>query len=300
MSSNIVDIAAWVALASDQDKREQREAVHVILEAISHDEYLKEEMIMKGGTLMSIAHDSPRFSRDIDYSTQNKYDTKILKALISDIDGGLQKSSAKMIDYNIACVIQSYKIKPKSENASFPTLSIKIGYAKRSNMRAMKRLLAKQSSSIIKIDYSFNEKILSVDRFDIGDGSVVISYSLYDLIAEKIRSILQQDERERNRRQDVFDLYHLISKYSFSSENKSIIHKSVVIKSESRGIDANFRSLENPSLRERARKGYEDLDVEVPFQELDFDKQYDVVVEFYRSLPWDLKGSPQETDFKAR
>lgn len=286
MTNNNLDLAAWVALAAEKDKREQREAIHVAIEAISKDESLNEVMIMKGGTLMSLIHASPRFSRDIDFSTCTHYNTELLESLISALDSGLQKAAAKMTDYNIACVIQSYALNPKKEGSSFPTLSIKIGYAKRSNPGQLKRLLKKQSTTTIKIDYSFNEKILSVDKFDIGEGALVVSYSLHDLVAEKIRSILQQDDRNRNRRQDVFDLYYLLARYDFSDKEKHLIHNSVIIKSESRGIEAKHDSLDSTSLRERARVGYKDLDIEVPSHELDFDTHYDRVVEFYKSLPW--------------
>ncbi|MEJ2622018.1 MAG: nucleotidyl transferase AbiEii/AbiGii toxin family protein, partial [Candidatus Thiodiazotropha sp.] len=36
------------------------------------------------------------------------------------------------------------------------------------------------------------------------------AYSLTDLIAEKLRSVLQQIKRERQRRQDIFDLFLLL------------------------------------------------------------------------------------------
>ena len=67
-----LDIPAWVAKAS-ANKRNFREAVHIILTAIGQSTALRTKMIMKGGMLMALRYESSRFTKDADFSTRELY-----------------------------------------------------------------------------------------------------------------------------------------------------------------------------------------------------------------------------------
>ena len=68
----MLDLASWVAKAP-ADKKNFREAVHIILAAIGASTVLRGNMILKGGMLMALRYDSSRFTRDADFSTTAKY-----------------------------------------------------------------------------------------------------------------------------------------------------------------------------------------------------------------------------------
>ena len=65
-----IDIARCVD-AAPPALREFRQAIHLILAAIESDAELRRGMVMKGGILMALRYRSPRFTRDIDFSTRS-------------------------------------------------------------------------------------------------------------------------------------------------------------------------------------------------------------------------------------
>ena len=75
----------------------------------------------------------------------------------------------------------------------------------------MQRLSAGQASSVVAIDYSFNEWASDVEKQALDTGSLSM-YPFHDLVAEKLRSVLQQLQRNRSRFQDIYDLGLLIKR----------------------------------------------------------------------------------------
>jgi predicted nucleotidyltransferase component of viral defense system len=197
----------------------------------------------------------------------------------------LEKSGDRL-DYNLSCKIQSHKLKPPNEDASFPTLIINIGYAKKDNIRQLKRLNANNSTDIIKIDYSFNEFNWRVEKLHIEAGKSISAYSTTDLIAEKYRAMLQQEERNRSRRQDVYDLYYLISNIKISDDDKLNIFNVLIKKSSSRGLEISKLSISAKGVISRSRKEYDTLQDELEDDLPAFEEVYRLVREFYEALPW--------------
>ena len=167
-SFEYIDLAAWVRKASE-DKKNFREAVHIILTAIGQSTALRTKMIMKGGMLMALRYESSRFTKDADFSTREIYTQGKEKELIEELEAQLSLASVEL-PYDISCKIQRSELKPAEKNVSFPTLSLNIGYAPRSNFNAIKRLQSKQASSIVEIDYSYNEAVLDVEVLKLSDG----------------------------------------------------------------------------------------------------------------------------------
>jgi predicted nucleotidyltransferase component of viral defense system len=280
-----LDIPAWVAKAS-ADKRNFREAVHIILTAIGQSTALRTKMIMKGGMLMALRYESNRFTKDADFSTRELYIQGNETELIAELDAQLALANAEL-PYDTSCQIQRFKLKPADKNKTFPTLALNIGYAAKSNTRAINRLMAKQSPTIVQIDYSYNESVLDVEVLQLVDGAQLRTYSLVNLMAEKYRSLLQQTIRQRNRRQDIYDLALLLNHVSHWTQAERDILKSLIMTSaQSKGIQAQADSMSDPKIREMAAKGYEELAAEIDGPLPTFEDTYQQVLEFYESLPW--------------
>jgi predicted nucleotidyltransferase component of viral defense system len=279
------DIAEWVAQA-DNSQRGFREAVHTILAAIANDPQLRADMVIKGGILLAVRYQSHRYTKDIDFSTSKKLD-EIDPDQIKD---ALNKSfigTAEELEYELDCRVQSCRVQPANQpDASFPSVKITVGYAYKSSVQH-KRLLVNQSPTSISIDYSLNELMPNLEVLDIGQGDQLCAYTLTDLIAEKLRSLLQQKIRNRTRRQDIFDLMLLIEKYpDLDGIEKQGILKSFVEKSGARDITPDKNSLDDAETRERSQKDYLTLADEIEDDLPDFDEIYDAVNTFYKSLPW--------------
>lgn len=282
-----IQIAQWVQSAESSENREFRAAVHTILSAIAAEKQLKANMILKGGILLAIRYQSHRFTKDIDLSTaQTLKDVRPENIAVA-----LEKSLANIVEilqYDLDCRIQTYKVQPANQpDATYPSIRFRIGYAYKGTSKH-KRLMSLQSPSTISIDYSLNESVPNVDSFELAQGEELLVYSLTDLIAEKFRSLLQQEERNRYRRQDIFDLYILLQCIdNFDSVEKKKILDSLLEKSRARGIEPTVESFESEELKRRAKENYATIADEIEGDLPDFEESFECVANFYKSLPWD-------------
>jgi hypothetical protein len=283
-----VNIGEWVNKETEPRGKAFREAIHVVLAAIANSSNLNTEMIMKGGILLSIKYGSTRYTQDIDFSTPKEISQFNIDHFLSEFKQSLALS-VEDLDYGIDCRIQSHRVKPPSPDATFPTLKLNIGYAYKDDQRSHRRLLVKNSSDIVELDYSFNELTDEIDILTLSEGTLS-AYGLSDLIAEKFRALLQQETRNRYRRQDIYDLYFLLKKYDkqTSSKKKKIL-ASFIKKSESRGLSVNKESLASEEIKRRSQKEYALLQAEIEEELPDFEEAYEFVRKFYEALPWDSK-----------
>jgi len=280
-----LDLPTWVSGATE-NQREFREAVHMLLTAISGSSGLQSKMVIKGGLLMAIRYDSTRFTRDVDFSTSEKYRKAEEESLLRELEIQLDRVNDQL-QYDTMCLLQSAKLNPKAPSASFPTLKISIGYAPRSNPARIKRLQARQSPTIVQIDYSYDEAIYDVEVLSLDNGAELQAYGFINLLAEKYRSLLQQPLRKRNRRQDVYDIYTLITTCdSLSLNEQGKLLKHMVNSCKARNIDPASDSMRNTQVKEMAANEYDSLANEIEGELPDFEIAYQAVQGFYEKLPW--------------
>lgn len=288
MSNLLMDIPAWVR-DSPAGEAEFRRAVHCILEAVAGDERLRELLCMKGGILMALHYASPRFTTDIDFSTPQAFDPDVEGEVIDRLRAGLADAPEKL-GYDIDCRMQGYDVQP-NRSRTFVNINIRVGYAGKGTPQH-KRLMAGMAPNIISIDYSFKETIPQVEVVEIGDDDTLRVYALTTLVAEKFRSLLQQPIRNRNRRQDVYDLNFLMNERPSLLEvsAREAVLADLVVKCADRDIVPTPASFEDPQIREMAKAEYNTLAAELPAGQLPpFDDIFQRVSEYYRSLPWPQK-----------
>lgn len=283
-------IEQWVEEASS-DRVTFRQAIHTILLGISGSDYLRPIMVMKGGMLLGIRYKSSRFTEDIDFSTTVQLSEIDSEEFIAELDEALIIASTEL-PYRVKCKVQSLKVQPRNGagEATFPSFNLKIGYASEDNSGAIRRLEAGQSTNTVKIDYSFNEETYHLDEVCLEGEDSIKAYGLNDVIAEKYRSIIQQSYRNRNRRQDIYDLHYLLTTVSdISTEEKMNILLALLRKSEGRLPEGAVTrlSLDNLDTIERSQHQYHLLAEEIDGALPDFEEIYSVVNDFYKSMPWE-------------
>ena len=111
--------------------------------------------------------------------------------------------------------------------------------------------------------------------------------SFTDLVAEKLRAILQQEIRNRVRRQDAYDLYCLFKSHPIDDrDQKEEILRSLIKKSVSRKLEVDRNSMSKTEIINRSKKEYPLLQQEIDEKLPPFEHVYGTVQSFYESLPW--------------
>jgi predicted nucleotidyltransferase component of viral defense system len=282
-----ISIEEWVNQGKEIQQEPFRQSIHTILHAIANSQKLRDIMVIKGGVLIAICHHGGRFTKDVDFSTSKKLNEFKENDFLEEFKKQLSKS-VNSLEYDLDCRLQSYETRPPRENATFPTLCLRVGYAYKGS-REHRHLESGKSTKVIDIDFSFNEKINKIEQIKItetGD-EYLQAYSLTDLIAEKFRAILQQEVRNRIRRQDPYDIYELINNYDLSEKDKKEILESLLVKSASRNLQVDQNSMDTPNIRNRCQKEYPNLANEIEGTLPPFDDLYSTVNRFYKSLPWE-------------
>jgi len=280
-------IENWVNGSSDPATKEYRQAVHTLIVAISNSATLYSRMIIHGGILLGIQFGNERHTRDIDFSTNEKYTLEIKESIIRELKKELI-NAVENLDYGIDLQIQHARLNPDKEGASFPTLEINIGHAYKGTNKH-KRLMRGACPTVLSIDYSFNELNSQIDTLEVKSGGKIKAYSIVDLVAEKYRAIIQQTIRNRPRRQDAYDIYKLLEgNFLQDGSLKSNILETLKIKAFSRDIKVNQNMLDNDETRNYSRNEYEGLRHEIEGELPPFEDLYNKVNEYFKSLPWRL------------
>lgn len=280
-----INLTAWVDAEEQPDRKIFRQAVQLVLRAIAQSPTLSPIMIMKGGVLLAIRYHSSRFTRDIDFSTSKRIQEVDVPALLGSIGEALASVSADN-EHAMVLRLQSYAVKPPNRpEASFPTLQMSIGYASRLEPRALKRLQSTGSAQVVQIDYSFNEWASGTEQQPV-DGGNLLMYPFHDLVAEKLRSVLQQPIRGRERYQDIYDLFLLLDNPIDANDRAEILAK-LIEASRDRQVPVHQTAMRDEKVIQLSRSQYASVLPGLVSGPLpDFDIAYATVQDFFESLPW--------------
>lgn len=289
------NIEEWIDRAENDDEKKFRQAIHLILLAISRDKFLSQNLVIKGGIVLSLAYGSERYTTDLDLSSLDNMEVLSKE----DLELKLSKQITAVValnDYDLKLLVHSIKYMPKDPSkVKFPAYKARIGYADSTNKNAIKRLDNKQSPHIIELDISFNESVSVSDteNFKLTDRLNVLCYSLEQLIAEKYRSILQQIVRTRSRRQDVFDIHYLLNQEAsllYSNETKKTVLDKLIKCSERKGIEEylNQFGMRDEEIKRLSLEDFHTLSLEIDINtEVPPEEMYTVVQDYFESLPWE-------------
>jgi predicted nucleotidyltransferase component of viral defense system len=284
----LIDLPAWVDAEQQPERRALRQAVRLVLRAIALSPTLAPIMVMKGGVLLAIRYQSSRFTIDIDFSTRRRFQDVHLPTLLASVEEALAPVSADN-EYGLALRLQSHEIKPPHRpEVSFPTLQMRIGYASRLKPRLVERLQATGSPTVVQVDYSFNEWASDTEQQQV-DGGQLSMYPFQDLVAEKIRSVLQQPQRGRERYQDIYDLFLLLATAPpITTDDRAAILAKLIESCRDRQVVVHQAAMRDDAVIEMSRRRYAtDLPGLVSGQLPDFDTAYTEVRAFFESLPWE-------------
>lgn len=280
-----LDFGDWVKRSANSADAAFRQAVHTLMFAISRADSLRAHMIFHGGLLLAIRFQGIRHTKDIDFVTSDKRNQLDEECFVASLNEELV-IAGENLPYGLDCRIQSYRLKPPGDNRNFQSLKIGMGYAYK-GASGHRRLLKGESPTVIEIDYSFNEINQQIDTIQLVEGGNILAYSLPDLVGEKYRAMIQQKSRNRRRRQDAFDIYWLLKSGYLEDSGLTVrVHRSLLMKAESRKLTVNKNSLGDEEIIERSKAEYATLADEIDGELPPFEEVYSIVKNYYEALPW--------------
>lgn len=163
-----------------------REYLQLLFLRYLYQEKESEKIFFKGGTCLHLLYKSPRFSEDLDLSTE--LSRKVIKKLVKKISQNIKKeiSFAEFILVHAGKKSLRFKIKYQGKEFKYP-LNIRVDF---SFEKAILRPLA------LKVE----------TKFPIFFPALILSLDKREILAEKIRAFLK-----RGKGRDVFDLWYLLS-----------------------------------------------------------------------------------------
>lgn len=284
-----VNIAEWVDRAkADPLAYVERQATEVFLAALAMAEPYAHQVFLKGGILMGVVYGSPRQTGDIDFTTIIDPEPGIAERLAEALNANFPRAAAELGYPDLLCNVQSWRYFPKGEDFpknDGPAVKLGIGYARRGSKQEPHWARGKAPDKL-EVDISFKEPVGAIQVVRLAETNFrVKAYSLLDLMAEKLRALLQQEGRNRFRRQDIYDLDALLQRFSLDDEEKQRLLDLLQTKCTARGVTASAEALSQPEIVRRARSEWHTLALEIG-EVPDFDACFARVDVFYRSLPW--------------
>ena len=280
------ELAAWIAAAPDEGQRELRRAVHTILAAVATAPNLPKLIFLKGGILIALNYAGDRFTRDVDFSVRERLQELDPEQLVAELKAALT-AQVEALDYGLDCRVQGHELKPTGAERTWPTLKVSVGYAPKADNSRHRRLQRGGATTTVSVDISYNEVITAVEVVEVPGAGPVQGSTLADLVAEKLRAMLQQPGRRRSRRQDVYDLYRLLERPELTDPAiRSLVLAALQAKSQGRGVPVEPDGLRNPEVRRRSLEYYALLADEITTDLPEFDEAYRAVQAFYEDLPW--------------
>jgi predicted nucleotidyltransferase component of viral defense system len=286
ISPRVPDLDAWVEKArANPTQYRQRQVTHILLHAVARTEVLRDTLCLKGGTLMSTVYGSIRQTGDVDFTA-----TVAPEPFATDFPAILNKAlAAAAVDLgylDLRMLVQKFNRQPRLfEQALAPALQMTIGIAH--DERTRERLEHGMAIETLGVDVSFKEPVINVQVVEFGKADVsVFAYSTEELIAEKLRALVQQKSRNRTRRQDIYDICWLIEHVPLDEGAHARILAAFLEKADARDLDTGPEALDDPEIRERAAADWDTMALEIGTLPK-FDDQYERVRAFYRGLPWE-------------
>ena len=255
---------------------------YVALECIARSPSLHDRLAFKGGNALRFVYGNPRSTIDLDFTAVLGLpdEEDVLRSMLN---AALLKEG-KAFGIKVKC--QRVNRKPRKKQATLPTYDISLGFQfpddrYYADFDEPKRIVA----TIIEIEISFNDLVCETIDQQLSPGSLarLKVCTLEDILAEKLRAMLQQVTRNRNRPQDVFDIAQMVRKHR-ATLRLELIASYLLEKSKARGISASRAAFHNDEVRTRAAEGYEALLAATQLQHLPFAEAWSEVMDFIAQL----------------
>jgi len=255
----------------DQSVARQRFAQYALLMAFSYSRELSAALVLKGGNALNAFWTPNRSTKDLDFSMQKAMSINDFEARLNGTFRRVQDDLG--IRFRIQTGTQSNDDNPPGGPA-FQFIQMRVAFALSGEYGLESRLeagldLPNDPANFVPIEIAFGECVCETIPIAIEGQFSLRVCTLEDIMAEKLRSLLQQVTRRTTRKQDVLDLAVILqSRMAFDVQKVSEFLR---MKAPVRNVRATKSALKHPDVKERAKVGYDSLKqmakMFIPFEE---------------------------------
>lgn len=230
---------------------------YAILRAISDSRMLSAMLVFKGGNALDFVWQPNRSTRDLDFSL----DMDAVTATI-DVEHWRRLFTPSLAavsrDLGLLLQVQSVRQNPAGLGKTFATFEIRVGYALPDEVSLLARLRQGQPSTrVIPVEISVNEAIGDDEIVALDTVHRLRVSTLEDIVAEKLRALLQQRIRGRTRRQDLLDIAVIVRATPYL--NRDLVGRFLLAKARARAVPVSRTAFHEPELARRALQDYDAL-----------------------------------------
>jgi len=272
--SRFEEVGPWARQARiTQAEGRVRYAQYGILRSIAGSQRLNELLVFKGGNALDFIWSPNRSTTDLDFSSLEKIEAAELKSR------GVDASSRQL-----GTLYQVYRVerRPPGADKLFAAHAVSVGYALPDQQTIRTKMANRQPvSQAIPLDVSLNELVCADVRVDVAGSRGLRVSTREDIVAEKLRSLLQQPIRDRYRRQDLLDI---VVMFRGAPLDLSLVSTFLVQKAAARDVSVSREAFRMPEIARRAGQNYDALAQTTRTTFVPFDEALGVLLELVGRL----------------
>jgi predicted nucleotidyltransferase component of viral defense system len=219
--SSLSEIESWRREAGVRlDEARKRFMQFVVLECIAASEY-RDALAFKGGNALRFVFANPRSTIDLDFSASAAFPDDLSKVR----DFLTHATHRYAPRYGVRAKCQRVQRDPPGPQHTFPTYEASIGYQFPGDRHFDEfESWNKPLNSVVMVEISINDVVCETKlvRLSESDELAIKTCTLEDIVAEKLRSLLQQVMRNRRRRQDLYDIARFVLQAKFDLDREKI------------------------------------------------------------------------------
>ncbi len=186
----------------------------------------------KGGNALRFIHGNLRSTLDLDFSAEGGFPDSH-EEIQRLMDAALRTAERR---YQVKARCQSIHRRPPGLDKTFPTYIIKVCYQLPGDKHYQSFVERKNLSEVVEVEISLNDVLCETSQRELHETAKSVRVcTLDDIIAEKLRALLQQIPRNRSRPQDVFDIASMVRRHG-TTIDLGKVSTFLVRKSQARGI----------------------------------------------------------------
>lgn len=214
---------------------------------------LARDYVLKGGLVLQHVYGSPRVSDDLDFNHAEAHRNEVCEAHTRTLQAVCDRLDAAVADAAGGCGLESASLHVLKWSELLPTVFAEVRYRGPDG-----------AVGTVEVQVTLCERVCHKTTGRIGGVPVAVS-TLDDLVADKLKVLLQQRRRHKVRHSDVYDLWYALAEAPFVPD-PAVVREALRTKMESWPeylpiTRATFRA---EGVRTFAEQGYRALRAEQP------------------------------------